>query len=309
MTMFHFRPALVLFALAACSAPRAPVSTAASAPPPVAPVREDPPWLAEIAAKPLLYAIPGMDQVTASKNIVYKRAGTDVMMLDVWAPKQPTPRPAIVFVHGGPLPGNLLTQPKDWGIYLSYGRLAAASGFVGITFNHRLYGLDRLADAQSDLVDLVRHLRDNAATYGIDRDRLCLWAFSGGGTMLSAAFGDQLPGVRCLVSYYGVLDRRGQRAEIPATVTDSTLQELSPVYRVSVGHRVPPMLIARAGKDNPAINATVDAFINEAKTKRAPVQVIEHATGQHAFDALDDDARTREVIAETMRFIALQLSR
>jgi acetyl esterase/lipase len=227
--------------------------------------------------------------------------------MDVWSPKQPGPRPAIVFVHGGPIPGNLRTQPKDWGVFVSYGQLAAASGFVGITFNHRLYELDRLPDAQADLVDLVGRIRSDAATYGIDRDRICLWAFSGGGSLVSAAFDGKLPGVRCVVSFYGVLDRRPERADIPASISDEVLQQLSPVYRVAAGHRVPPMLIARAGKDAPAINATVDAFVREAKAHDAPLQVIEHPTGQHGFDVRDDDDRSREVIAAAIRFITEQL--
>jgi acetyl esterase/lipase len=247
-----------------------------------------------------------MADVSATKDVVYKQAGVALTM-DVWAPRQPGPRPAIVFVHGGPIPGDLRTQPKDWGVYLSYGQLAAASGLVGVTFNHRLYGLDRVADAQADVVDLVAHVRANAAKYGIDRDRICLWAFSGGGPLLAAAFDGKLPGVRCVVSFYGLLDRRPERADTPASISDEVLQQLSPVWHMAAGHRVPPMLIARAGKDAPAINATVDDFVREAKAHNAPVQVIEHPTGRHAFDALDNDDRSREIIAAAMSFIAAQL--
>jgi acetyl esterase/lipase len=295
------------------------ISCSASAPPPppatpspAAPgsdiERVDPDWLVEIAPKRVVYSIPGMEQLSPRKDLVYKQAGPLALTMDVWSPRQPGPRPAIVFVHGGPIPGNLRTQPKDWGIYLSYGQLAAASGFVGITFNHRLFGLDRIADAQADLVDLVTRIRADAATHGIDRDRICLWAFSGGGAMLSAAFDGKLPGVRCVVSFYGVLDRRPQRAEIPPSISDDEVARLSPVHLMAAGRSVPPMLIGRAGKDNPAINATVDAFVREAKAHNAPVQVIEHATGQHGFDAFDDDDRSREVISAALRFIAEQLS-
>jgi acetyl esterase/lipase len=249
-----------------------------------------------------------MEHVTARRDVAYKRSDTRALTMDVWSPKQAGPRPAIVFVHGGPVPSNLRTEPKDWGVYRSYGQLAAASGFVGITFNHRLYGLDQVTNAQADVVDLVRHLSAHAAEYGIDPDRICLWAFSGGGSLLSAAFGDQLPGVRCVVSFYGLLDRRQERAEIPPSITDEALQMLSPVYRVGAGHRFPPMLIARAGNDAPAINATVDELVRNAKARNALVQVIEHATGRHAFDILDDDDRSREVIVEALRFVASHLS-
>jgi acetyl esterase/lipase len=292
---------------ASASPPPATTASAATAPATVSAPRSDPDWLVEMLPRRIVYAVPGMAERSATKDVVYKQAGASALTMDVWSPAQAGPRPAIVFVHGGPIPGDLRTQPKDWGVYVSYGQLAAASGFVGITFNHRLHGLDRIADAQADVVDLVGYLRANAARHGIDRDRVCLWAFSGGGTLLSAAFGDQLAGVRCLVSFYGLLDRRPERADIPASISDEALQQLSPVHHVAAGHRVPPMLIARAGKDAPQINATVDAFVREAKTRNAPVQVIEHPTGRHGFDTLDNDDRSRAVIAEAIQFITTQL--
>jgi dienelactone hydrolase len=124
---------------------------------------------------------------------------------------------------------------------------------------------------------------------------------------LSAAFDDQLPGVRCVVSFYGVLDRRPERADTPASISDDVLQQLSPVWHVTAGHRVPPMLIARAGQDAPAVNTTVDDFVRAANARGAPVQVIEHATGRHGFDVLDDDDRSREVITAAIRFVTEQL--
>jgi acetyl esterase/lipase len=301
----HVLVGLILGCSAAAPSPKPAtspaVATSASA------ERSDPDWLIELLPRRIVHSVPGMEQLTATKDIVYKQAGAANLTMDVWSPRRPGPRPAIVFVHGGPLPDNLRTQPKDWGVFVSYGQLAAASGLVGVTFNHRLYGLDRIADAQADLIDLVGRLRADAATYGLDRDRICLWAFSGGGPLLSAAFDGKLPGVRCVVSFYGLLDRRPERADIPASISDEQVQQLSPVYHVTAGHRIPPMLIARAGNDAPQINATVDAFVREAGARHAPVQVIEHPTGHHGFDTLDDDDRSREVIAAALRFITEQL--
>lgn len=305
----HARAALAVLVVMSCTNhPAAQAPSGPRAPAPGELAREDPDWLVPIAAKRIVYSIPGMEQLTAKADVVYKRAGNEVLTLDVWSPKLAGPRPAIVFVHGGPIPGNLRTQPKDWGVYQSYGQLAAASGYVGITFNHRLYGLDRVADSLADLVDLVAHVHANAASYGVDRERICLWAFSGGGPLLGAAFNDQLAGVRCMVSFYGLLDRRQERAETPASISDAMLRELSPVYRIAAGQRMPPMLIARAGNDAPVINVTVDEFVREAKAHDAPVRVIEHPTGHHSFDILDDDDRSREIIAEALRFVAAHLT-
>jgi hypothetical protein len=84
--------------------------------------------------------------------------------------------PATVFIHGCRIPSNLRTTPKDWGIYISFGQLVAASGFVGVTFNHRFHPWDSLSDSQNDVMDLVAHIRSNAKLLGIDEDRIVLWA-------------------------------------------------------------------------------------------------------------------------------------
>ena len=268
----------------------------------------NPPWLRELAPRRILYSVPGMDAAVPRKDIAYKQVDGAELTMDLWAPAGGgARRPVIVFIHGGPVPPKLAITPKDWGVFVSYGQLAAASGFAGVTFNHRLHSPGQFADSQQDVMDLIAYLRDHAGELGIDADRMCLWGFSGGGALLSAGMREGAPKVRCLVSYYGVLDRRPQRAEVPASITDQTLADLSPVHHVTAGRRIPPMLIARAGKDAPAINQTVDAFIREARTRKAPVQVIEHADGQHGFDILDDVPRTGEVIAETMRFVSAQL--
>jgi acetyl esterase/lipase len=270
----------------------------------------DPPWLREIAPKRIVYSVPGMEQIAPrKKDIEYKQAGSEALTMDVWAPAKAGPRPAIVFIHGGPVPAGLRVPPKEWGVYLSYGQLAAASGFVGVTFNHRFHDYDRVGDALADVRDLVAYLRSHAGELGIDGERICLWAFSGGGSFLSAGLGPSAPPIRCLVSFYGRLDVQVQRAEFPASVSDETLRDASPVHHLASGKRIPPMLIGRAGKDAPEINATVDAFIAEARRRKAPLQVLEHPTGQHAFDILDDDDKTREIIAAAMRFVASHLER
>src|SRR5215207_11359041 len=102
--------------------------------------REDPPWLKSFVNKRIVYEVPGMRSVRVKRNLVYKRAGSTDLQMDVYSPKTPRGRlPAVIFVHGGRIPPNLLTTPKDWAVYVSFGELVAASGFVGVTFNHRFH--------------------------------------------------------------------------------------------------------------------------------------------------------------------------
>jgi acetyl esterase/lipase len=64
-------------------------------------------------------------------------------------------RPVVIFLHGG---AKTDYTPKDWGIYTTWGRLIAASGFVGVTFTHRLeYPNPSLEKAAADVRDAINY--------------------------------------------------------------------------------------------------------------------------------------------------------
>ena len=46
--------------------------------------------------------------------------------------------PAVVFVHGGPIPETTNPAPSGWPVYLGYGQAVAERGAVGAMFDHRL---------------------------------------------------------------------------------------------------------------------------------------------------------------------------
>ncbi|MDQ3473449.1 MAG: alpha/beta hydrolase [Acidobacteriota bacterium] len=267
---------------------------------------EDPPWIKQVAPARVLYTVPNMEQVKVKKDVVYKRAADVELKADVYSradSKSGARLPAIIFIHGGLLPPNLLTKPKEWGVYISYGQIAAASGFVGVTFNHRFYSWNNLGEPQSDVNDLVAYVRNNAESLGVDKDRIILWAFSGGTLLLSQSLRDAPPHIRCMISYYGVLDLQDLRKRIPATISDETLNPFSPLHNLSDSkNKLPPMFVARAGLDAD-LSGGVDRFVQAALTKKATIDFSNHPVGQHGFDILDDNQRTREIIKQTLEFI------
>src|SRR5687768_12474003 len=62
-------------------------------------------------------------------------------IVDIYTPlgADHLPRPAIVFIHGGPLPPELQPKPRDWPVFTGYGSFAASRGVVGVTLDHRLH--------------------------------------------------------------------------------------------------------------------------------------------------------------------------
>jgi hypothetical protein len=69
------------------------------------------------------------------------------------------------------------------------------------------------------------------------------------------------------------------------------------------GQAVPPLFVARAGLDNPTLNSALDRFAQEAITRNVTIEFSNHASGEHGFDILNDDDRTREIIRRTIEFI------
>jgi acetyl esterase/lipase len=265
---------------------------------------QDPPWLKEFAFKRIVYSVPEMTRVKVAKNQIYKRASSEELKMDVYSLPGKQRRPAVVFIHGGRIPRNLLTTPKDWGAYVSLGQLVAASGFVGVTFNHRFYAWESLADSQSDVMDLIAYVRDNAESLGVDKDRIILWALSAGGIFLSQPLQQSPPYIRSIVAYYSELDLQNQRKAAPASVTDETLREFSPVHHLGNKEKnVPPIFIARAGLDDKELNDGIDRFVQLALSRNLTVEVVNHATGHHAFDIEDNNERSREIIKRTIEFI------
>ena len=269
--------------------------------------RQDPPWLKQFVNKRIVYEVPGMRNVRVKRNLVYKSASGSELQMDVYSPRSSRRRlPAVLFIHGGRVPPNLLTTPKDWAVYVSLGELAAASGFTGVTFNHRFYTWQSLADSQADVMDAIKYVRANAATLGVDSERIILWAISAGGVFLSEPLRDRPAYVKALIGYYVQLDLRNARQAAPASVSDETLRDFSPVYYLEKATKdqiFPPMFIARAGLDQANLNAGLDRFVQLALKNNASLELFNHPAGQHGFDIENDNERSREILKRTIEFI------
>jgi len=248
----------------------------------------------------IVYSVAGTDRVSVIKDQTYLKAGRNAFWFDVYRPEGKAPPngwPVVVLIHGGPVP--LTAHPKDWPAYRAYGRVLSASGVAAVTFNYQFATEGDLPTAASDVVALLEFLRAHADRYGIDPDRVCLWAFSGGGPQLAAAVRDRPRSVRCLVSFYAPLDTGpGEEAYSPR----AKLAALPPSQHIA------PMLVARMGNDDPLINQRVDAFLAEAKRRGEPVEVVQYPQGVHAFDIEQDTEESRDVIAKAVAFVKKHLT-
>jgi acetyl esterase/lipase len=264
----------------------------------------------EIVMMPVVSRVAGMDKVTVKSNLKYTSTDDPNLLMDVYSPPglaKGGRRPAVIFVHGG---AGSETTPKDWGIYTSWGRLVAASGLVGVTFTHRLSPQRTSMEASADdLAAAINYVRTNADSLNIDKDRICLAAYSAGGPLLSPVLRDKPAYVRCLVAYYAYMDVQQSGNLFLANESAETLRKFSPItYLSNDSGKVPPLFIARAGRDQvPAMNDSIDRFAREALIRNVTLTIANHPTGVHGFDNQNDDARSREIIQNSIAFMKFHL--
>jgi acetyl esterase/lipase len=257
----------------------------------------------------IVLRVPHMEEAIVHRDLVYRHDDGAELTMDVYLPPglpSDARRPAVLLVHGGPIPAE--ARPKEWGIFVSYGQLLAASGLVGVTFNHRLYAPTDYARSEMDVQAALAHVRAHAGELHVDAERLGLWAFSGGGPLVSWALRDRPSSVRCLAAFYALLDLRhalppGAGAEIV-----EALRRLSPAAYVAERAAGLPLFVARAGRDNALINDAIASFVAAALAGNAPLTFVNHADGRHGFDILDDDARSREIIGKAVAFLQAHLA-
>src|SRR6187455_84343 len=97
--------------------------------------------LDQIRKRVVVLRLPEMDAVTVRRDLEFRTTGGESVLFDLYyPPHQESERglPALIFVMGYPDAGMkaMMGCPaKEVGHYSSWGRLAAATGMVGVTYS------------------------------------------------------------------------------------------------------------------------------------------------------------------------------
>lgn len=216
--------------------------------------------------------------------------------VDIYRPSAEGRRPAVVFIPGGPLPATLEPRPRAWPLYAGYGSLAAASGLVGATLDHRLYNMADHAPAAEDVHAAVARVR---ADPSVDPERVLLWFFSGGGR-LSADFLREPPSwLRGIALTYPVLGDLPSRA--PAEPRFRPIETMS-------GAGDLPILLVKAGLERAELAVLVDSFIAAAQHHQLNLEVIDLPNARHGFEHLEPTEEARAGVERAMTWVTKTLS-
>lgn len=214
-----------------------------------------------------------------TKNVAYvseKSADFDTERhrLDVFAPKRKpgTPRPVVVFIHGG----SWNSGSKN--LYSFVGRRLAKKGIVAVVINYRLSPAVQVPAMADDCARALRWVTEHAAEFGGDPARIFTMGHSAGGGLAALLATDDALLARHGLStnpVRGVLldDAAGldmfdylQKKEYPNDAqylvpfgTDPAVwRQVSPMYHVGPG--TPPMRVYIGGRTYPSIRDSSQRF-------------------------------------------------
>jgi len=267
--------------------------------------------LANLVNAPVVLTLPDMEQVRVQRNLVYSANADPNLRLDVYQPPvEPSNSafPIVLLVHGG---AGAALRPKDWGFFQSWGRLLAAAGMIAVTFTHRQAGPPDmlLTEAAADVHDALQFARRNAGQWNADGDRVGVAAWSLGGALLSGLLREKPEYLRCILAFYPMLDLRLWAPPAASTPILATLSAFSPLACLEGQPGVPPMFIARAGRDSiPLLNAGLDRFVAGALQANVPLTLMNHPEGAHGFDNQTDDDQSREILRAAITFARSHLT-
>lgn len=246
--------------------------------------------------------------VTIAADVVYGHKDGMALFYDVFKPAKPTGQAVLYMVSGG---WFSRWQPPEQRI-ASFQRLLDR-GITVFAVHHGSAPLFKVPDAVADVRRAVRHVRSNAALYGIDPERLGVWGGSAGGhlaLMLGLASDQGNPAakdpiervsnaVKAVVAYYPPVDLRrmtGPNRRFPALDFDNKLAaDVSPLLFVDASD--PPTLIIHGSADTLVPISSGRSIYEALKQAGAVTEFIEIEGGDHGFTDPAHRARAGEAMA------------
>jgi hypothetical protein len=229
-------------------------------------------------AWPVFLQLPGMEDVQV-KQVVFKNVGESQLRMDVYYPPgfdHKNSLPAVV-IHNG-----VSMEMADMAGYRDWGELIAVSGMIGIGHQSRFF-------QKEDTEDLMAYIRSRADELRIDANRLGIWTASGNGLIgVPLAMDKARTYIRCAAFYYTMLDPEDVEALKP--------------FRQDIS-----LFMVRCGLDEFRANRNIDTFIPLALDADLDLEFINYLEGHHAFDIVDDNNRSREIIQMTLDFFKRHL--
>ena len=219
---------------------------------------------------PVVLELPGMADV-AVRTLTWGTSGQLFLYLPPAAKER---APVVVFAIGysdDEAQRRFGAPLHRYRQYDSWARLAAVSGFAGVTYATQ--------SPERALAQVVDALRKAPADWGIDASRVGLWSASRNARVAQKYALRNAAELRFAVFYYPLLDPPD-----------------------AVPKPVPILVVKAEGDQEQGVNAGIQRFARKAAADGADLKLIE-LPGQHAFDVRDSSAAAQDAIKATLRFM------
>ena len=230
------------------------------------------------------------------KDVEYARAGKVSLRFDAHIPNGPGPFAAVILVHGG----AWVMGDKSNNVQPLIQPLTDA-GFAWFSISYRLAAAAmQLGTAESDVRKAVVFVKDHAAEYRVNPNKIALVGESAGGQLASMAA--LRPGadasVEGVVAFYTPSDLAtlartsalipdGVRDAVKGTLFDDLLMagltEFSPINAVSAS--APPFLLIHGTDDNVVPFAQSERFCEKLRAAGVACELIPVKGGGHGIRA------------------------
>lgn len=259
-----------------------------------------------ISNKRVVYQMAGADAVDVERDVPFTAANGRPLTMDLYRPggtSRGTLRPAVVlalgyrdagYANAAGCPFRAMAFTTDWA------RLIAASGMIAIAYTNE--------DPAADLLSLLRHLRRHGAALGIDAQRSSVFGVSGNAPVALAALMQPDLHIGCAVLGWPFLMDLDGATHVADAAAQWKFANPCDGKTIADIVRDVPIFVARAGMDQfPGLNDALDRFAARALAANLPVTIVNHPSGPHAFDILDDSNASRAIIRQMLVFMRVHL--
>jgi arylsulfatase A-like enzyme/dienelactone hydrolase len=239
---------------------------------------------------------------SVQRDVTYCTADGVALKMDVYFPKkaQSAPMPVAVYVHGGGWVGG----DKGGGAGILAVDELLGRGYLVASINYRLAPQYKFPAQIEDVKCAIRYLRANAATYGLDPQRIGAWGGSAGGHLVAllgtsdasaglegqGGYAEQSSRVQAVVDMFGpadltaFADTTGTRGQIVFGATsrdDPVLGRASPVTYISPDD--PPFLILHGEKDQTVPPSQSQILYERLQAAGVPATLVVVKNAGHGF--------------------------
>ncbi|WP_026100575.1 alpha/beta hydrolase [Synechococcus sp. PCC 7336] len=238
--------------------------------------------------------------------------------LAIYRPLRGGNNPAIVTIYGGSWQRG---SPSD---HEAFNRYMAGRGYTAISIDYRHAPEYRFPTQLEDVQTAIAWIRDRAAEYRVDTDRIAVLGRSAGAQLaMLLAYSPETPPLRAVVSYYGPIDlangyrhppfpdpigtRRvletflgGSPAQFP-----SLYRQASPIHLVK--ENLPPTLLVYGSRDRVVEARYARGLAEQLHAAGNRAALIEIPWADHAFDTVFNGVSSQLSLYYTERFLAWAL--